>query len=1061
MSSTIVYDVLIVGMGPAGSTTAFYLNHLNNNNNSNEITKKTYQIAVLEKTPLVEKDKYCGDAWMGAALTILEEMGVLQDLQEKNLCRETLCGGFVSPSGYSFVADDSNALPEEKNMSTRTFAIKRKICDLAMARVAIKKGAICYENACVEDATLNEMTGIWTIKCADGRLFYGKFLVAADGAASNLSRKLGIVKDPPNATAARQYIQGGTHNFKADGVLLYPPYTVPGYMALFRHYDDSIDLGAYLLPGGPAKDEDIADIYSKTILTDPFVARALGPNWKPLERVKVASLRLGGVEQSFGERLLIVGDAAGHVDPLTGEGIHTAMIAGKIAAETLLKALQDEHFANNEKLGPYYHARCHEAFVKDFPMSGMAGKALAKFPWLMDAVPHAAAGKGSGKSATSFFADFGAVMTGVKPKTTFLLPWIATPLLKSSIVLFFKRILGRDRNYFLLDHDELDRPTSFAKTCFQDPLVSMPKAKSASALLDDALQEMFAWGSQPTPGKPPVLVAYGTEYGFSKQLANMLCQELFQDGKCTPRMIDLKNCSTKSLVQWSRERFFFVIVSTAGDGDPPVESRSFFEQVETLITVTDLHFAVLAPGDSGYPHFCAAGKELARKLSTISGCTHLSTTGACTTLDGDRLDPAKLWIQSIIKDFNLLIQKETSIVEWAKSQVYLDNNNNADYLVSSARANLIVDEPRATCTKPFTARLKSKTKLTTNPPCSELEDKWHIVIDISGSEDLLKYEPGDALGIVSMENDPKEIDRLLSKLHFSSSSSLTVDFIKLVLLRKNIKDVNDSTAKLLGINKSNNPNNRDIWLYDLLSIPPGEEQKINHTSIDPVQFIESLSNLAPRLYSIASSPILDKDEVHLCVGSVRYQSSRDQRSLVGVASTYLIDRLQIGSTVDVFVQRNPEFRLPAPQQQQSQESPKLMIGPGTGVAPFRAFWRHEMWQNTNNSTLYFGCKYEKGDFLYEEEMKSETFPYRVRTAFSRDQNTKVYVQHRIQQDSDIVLNVLTHPNGRIYICGDGWHMAGDVTKALVDILMKSSPSLTQQMAQDKIKSITKLDVWTV
>ena len=215
--------------------------------------------------------------------------------------------------------NDRETPPEKKNMTTRCYAIKRRICDERIARAAAAAGAALVESALVESTVLDEATGLWEVRCADGRAMSCRLLVAADGAASNIARKLGVVTTAPSGVASRQYVKGGTHNFKADGVLLYPDYVLPGYVALFRHYDDSIDLGCYLLPGGPASDQDISELWEQRIRSDPFVSRALGPKAEFLERTKVGSLRLGGTPKSHADHLMVVGDAAGQTDPLTGE----------------------------------------------------------------------------------------------------------------------------------------------------------------------------------------------------------------------------------------------------------------------------------------------------------------------------------------------------------------------------------------------------------------------------------------------------------------------------------------------------------------------------------------------------------------------------------------------------------------------------------------------------------------------------------------------------------------------------------------------------------------------
>ena len=441
-----VYDVLIAGAGPAGATCAYYARAISDPRTADPslppdpAPAKPLSVGLLDKARF-PRDKYCGDAWCALALDLLEEMNVLQDIEREGLFVDTLAGGFVSPAGHSFIVNDRAAAEAggAKNMETRCYAIKRMICDERIVRRAQQTGVELHEEALVERAELvcsqdDPSDRLWLVACKDGRKFQARVLVCADGAASNLARTLGIVTDAPSGVACRQYIKGGTHNFKADGVLLYPEYTLPGYVALFRHYDDSIDVGAYLLPGGTAKEEDIAQIYEEKIKTDPFVSRALGEHAVPLERVKVASLRLGGVARSYDDHVLVVGDAAGQVDGLTGEGIHTGMLGGKLAAATIVEMFQQGNFGAQHG-GKLYHKRWMQAFGHDFPLSSAAGKVVFRAPFLMDAVPIAARGKG-GKAGSDFFADFGAVMTGVKPKSTFLLRGLHGPLRERRLASF-------------------------------------------------------------------------------------------------------------------------------------------------------------------------------------------------------------------------------------------------------------------------------------------------------------------------------------------------------------------------------------------------------------------------------------------------------------------------------------------------------------------------------------------------------------------------------------------------------------------------------------------------
>ncbi len=440
------YDVIVVGAGPAGATTAYYLTHARG--------AAAPRVALLEKARF-PRDKVCGDAWCAPALDILAEMGVLQKLEAEGLVRDTRAGGFVSPSGECFVSDPADA-EEVGDPATRVYAIKRIICDERIARAAQEAGAELFEEAAVTRAEL-AADGLWNVRCANGALFRGRVLVAADGAQSRLARRLGVITEAPSAFASRQYVKGGTHNFRADGVLFYPRYVLPGYVALFRHYNDDIDLGCYVIPGGRANGKDLSRIYREQILHDPLVRAVLGPKAEFLEPMRMAPLRLGGVDKSHGRQLLIVGDAAGQTDPLTGEGIHTGMIAGRIAAETLHELLEKNDLS--ERACAIYHRRWQTAFGREFPASAMAARLTYRMPALLDAASVVAQRKGS-----AFMEEFGAAMTGVAPKTTFLKPRVALPLAAELVRQLLTSGAPEERYSRSLDADP-NRPTSFRNAC--------------------------------------------------------------------------------------------------------------------------------------------------------------------------------------------------------------------------------------------------------------------------------------------------------------------------------------------------------------------------------------------------------------------------------------------------------------------------------------------------------------------------------------------------------------------------------------------------------------------
>jgi len=397
-----LYDVVIAGAGPAGATAAYFL------------ARGGKRVALLERATF-PRDKRCGDAWCEPALEILEEMGVLAELDSDGAVQWVRSGGLVSPSGLSFTSRDEGV----RESAPRVAAIRRLLCDERIAHAAARVGAMLIEGAAVSDVSLDD--DCWEIRCKDGRRFWGRCLIAADGAKSKIARALGVVTTGANSVASRQYIRGGTHNFVSDGVLLYPTYALPGYVALFRHSNGDIDLGCYLLPGGRVPPTQLKSLLETKVAGDPYVREALGDHAEPLERPGLSPLRLGGEPKTHAERFIALGDAAGQTDPLTGEGIHTAMIAAKIAARVLHEAF-DEGDLSAQRLSAYHRDWMME-FGRDFPISAAAGRAINRFPILLDTAVIAAQRHGP-----SFMDRFGAAMTGVKPKSLFLSPRMSIPL---------------------------------------------------------------------------------------------------------------------------------------------------------------------------------------------------------------------------------------------------------------------------------------------------------------------------------------------------------------------------------------------------------------------------------------------------------------------------------------------------------------------------------------------------------------------------------------------------------------------------------------------------------
>ncbi|XP_076434737.1 conditioned medium factor receptor 1-like [Babylonia areolata] len=413
------YDACIVGAGPAGATCAYYL------------SKAGWKVILLEKKKF-PRDKYCGDAVCKTAIEILMDMGILDSLIKQNKAHVSDSGGMVSPSGLSFIGRSKEGLGD----IPAAIAVKRLHLDEAIAMAAKRVGADLREEVPVKDAVLDKQSGLWTVSVEDDdRTFQSRVLVCADGAPSRLATQLGLVTKPPDSICSRAYVEGGTHCFKADGLVVYNRNLLPGYSALFRHPNDELNFCCYIIPGNPkVKGEELAYWHKFILEKDPSLVKALGDSYK-MERMKAASLRLGGEKVTTGDHVLVVGDAAGMMDPLTGEGIHHAMEGGKLAAEFLGEAFAVGNYdANVMKI---FHQRWMSRFGFDFKWSMMFCQMMYRFPILIDAATAAVQRKGE-----SFLLKWADIMTGRVPKIRMLYPEFSVVITFELVILVFKRLFG-------------------------------------------------------------------------------------------------------------------------------------------------------------------------------------------------------------------------------------------------------------------------------------------------------------------------------------------------------------------------------------------------------------------------------------------------------------------------------------------------------------------------------------------------------------------------------------------------------------------------------------------
>lgn len=517
-------------------------------------------------------------------------------------------------------------------------------------------------------------------------------------------------------------------------------------------------------------------------------------------------------------------------------------------------------------------------------------------------------------------------------------------------------------------------------------------------------------------------VLYGSQTGNGEALAEALASRADAQGFAA-RAVSLADFKPASL---KRESLVTFVVSTHGEGDPPDDAEIFYEYLmsEKAPKLAGLKYSVLALGDSSYVNYCQTGRDIDTRLAAL-GAEQFAATVEC---DLDYDDPAEAWTTGVIDSLPDLLQ------------------SGAAPAVPILRA--VQDVSAYDKSNPFPAEILVNQKITGG---NSSKDVRHIELSLEGSG--LTYEPGDALAVL-VANPPQLVSELQAQLDLDAQQEVVVRDETLVL-EQALGEALEITALNLGFLRAWAAIAGSEALTEL--VEGGDTNLLgefvdSHQVIDVVrqypaevdaqQFVDMLRRLSPRSYSIASSLAANPDEVHLTVAEVRYTAHGTEHW--GAASTHLVDRLQEGDTVPVYIERNSRFRLPA------ADVPIVMIGPGTGVAPFRAFVeeRNELGASGNN-WLFFGDRNFDSDFFYQLEWQRHLKQgnlQRLDVAFSRDQKHKVYVQDRIRENGAELYRWI-ESGAAIYVCGDAKYMAGDVHDALIDVLATHGGTDAESAAQ--------------
>ena len=535
------------------------------------------------------------------------------------------------------------------------------------------------------------------------------------------------------------------------------------------------------------------------------------------------------------------------------------------------------------------------------------------------------------------------------------------------------------------------------------------------------------------PASLKIAVLYASQSGTGEGLAKKVVKELKLKGHA-PALASLDTYDPAALAE---QEHAVIVASTYGEGDPPDGVKRFYDQLcmDTAPRLDKLHYSVLALGDRNYEHFCKFGIDLDQRLESL-GAGHILERVDC---DVDLDEPFSRWKSQLLSRLDAIASNGSS------------NGNNGHSNGHTSGVAVLDAPPKPaervqvhTRDNPYLAPVVDKHALT-HDVSSKLT--LHMALSLADSE--VFYEPGDACGVIP-QNDPALVEDILQSLSLTGIETVEIAKVGAVtgLNRKLVAAyaAKGACAMLEGLLLPEQQTHLDTYVYDrgiidLLTEFPG-------VCTGAAEFAMMLPKLAPRLYSISSSPLAHAGEVHMTVAVVRYRSHNRERG--GVCSTLFADRTSVGDRLPIYIQQNKKFRLP-----KQQDAPIIMIGPGTGLAPFRAFLHERRATGaTGRNWLFFGERSAATDFLYRDELEAmvaDRHLTRLDLAFSRDQERKIYVQDRMLEQAAMFWSWL-QDGASIYVCGDALRMAKDVDQTLHSIVEQQG-QMDAQAAQDYVEGL--------
>ena len=534
------------------------------------------------------------------------------------------------------------------------------------------------------------------------------------------------------------------------------------------------------------------------------------------------------------------------------------------------------------------------------------------------------------------------------------------------------------------------------------------------------------------PQKRSITILYGSETGNAQGSAEIFEERLSDIGN----EVTLKSMDDFKPKDLKKVEDLFIITATHGEGDPPDNAVELHEYIHgrKAPKLDGVRFSVLALGDQTYEFFCQTGKDFDNRLAEL-GAERIYDRVDC---DVDYDEDAEKWMANVINAI------DSTPADTDSEQVVSES-------IKSAK------EKKYSKSNPYDAEVL--TNINLNGRGSNKETRHvELLLDNFGEE----YEPGDCL-VVLPQNDPALVDLLISTLGWSPDTQVLINDDGDTL---NLEEALTSHFEITKLTKPLIENAATFFDNEELSEKVQDKAWIQNyiegrdlidllndfatTDLQPENMYQLLRKLPPREYSISSSYKATPDEVHITVGAVRYNAHGRDRT--GVCSVQFAERIQEGDTVPIYLKRNPNFKFP-----QNEETPVIMIGPGTGVAPFRSYMQErEELGFKGNTWLFFGEQHFTTDFLYQTEWQewlNDGTLSKLDVAFSRDTDQKVYVQHKIAENSE-QFNQWIENGGAIYVCGDESKMAKDVHLAIREVLMKEQ-NLSEEDAEEYLKQLKR------